>query len=96
MEQVWFSGSHADVRGHLLGHEAARPLANIPLIWMMEHAVRHGLRLPETWRDGLLTNAKAPSVGMSRRLGRFIWVHAKRQVKLSCFDWIHPSVSDRN
>ena len=96
MEQVWFSGSHADVGGHLLGHEAARPLSNIPLIWMMEHAERHGLRLPETWRDGLHINAKAPSVGMSRGLGRFIWVRAKRQVKLSSFEWIHPSVSDRN
>ena len=96
MEQVWFSGSHADVGGHLLGHEAARPLSNIPLIWMMEHAERHGLRLPETWREGLHINAKAPSVGMSRGFGRFIWVRAKRQVKLSSFEWIHPSVSDRN
>ena len=96
MEQVWFSGSHADVGGHLLGQETARPLANIPLIWMMEHAERHGLRLPETWREGLHINAKASSVGMSRGFGRFIWVRAKRQVKLSSFEWIHPSVSDRN
>lgn len=96
MEQVWFSGSHADVGGHLLGQETARPLANIPLIWMMEHAERHGLRLPETWREGLHINAKASSVGMSRGFGRFIWVRAKQQVKLSSFEWIHPSVSDRN
>ena len=96
MEQVWFSGSHADVGGHLLGQETARPLANIPLIWMMEHAERHGLRLPETWREGLHINAKASSVGMSRGFGRFIWVRAKQQVKLSSFAWIHPSVSDRN
>ena len=96
MEQVWFSGSHADVRGHLLGQETARPSANIPLIWMMEHAERHDLRLPETWREGLHINAKASSVGMSRGFGRFIWVRAKRQVKLSSFEWIHPSVSDRN
>ena len=96
MEQVWFSGSHADVRGHLLGQETARSLANIPLIWMMEHAERHGLRLPETWREGLHINAKASSVGMSRGFGRFIWVRAKRQVKLSSFECIHPSVSDGN
>ena len=63
---------------------------------MMEHAERHGLRLPETWRGGLHTNAKVPSVGMSLGLGRFIWVRAKRQVKLSIFKWIYPSVSDRN
>ena len=96
MEQVWFSGSHADVGGHLLGHEAARSLSNIPLIWMMEHAERHGLRLPEAWRKGLHINAKAPSLGMSRGWGRLIWVPAKRHVKLSSFEWIHPSVSDRN
>ena len=83
-------------RGHLLGHEAARPLSNIPLICMMEHAECHGLRLPETWRDGLQINAKAPSVGMSRGFGQFIWVRSERQVKLSSFEWIHPSVSDRN
>ena len=65
MEQVWFSGSHVDIGGHLLGHETARPLSNIPLIWMMEYAERHGLHLPEAWRKGLHINAKAPSVGMS-------------------------------
>ncbi|NDD42832.1 MAG: hypothetical protein EBZ27_09460 [Rhodobacteraceae bacterium] len=82
--------------GHLLGHETARPLSIVPLIWMMEHAERHGLRLPEAWRKGLHINAKAPSLGMSRGWGRFIWVLAKRHVKLSSFEWIHPSVSDRN
>ena len=75
---------------------AARPLSNIPLIWMMKHSERHGPRLPEAWRVGLHINAKAPSVGMSLGLGRFIWVRAKRKVKLSSFEWIHPSVSDRN
>lgn len=96
MEQVWFSGSDADVGGHLLGDESARPLSNIPLIWMMKHSERHGPRLPEAWREGLHINAKAPSVGMLLGLGRFIWVRAKRKVKLSSFEWIHLSVSDRN
>jgi len=96
MEQVWFSCTHGDIGGHLLGHEPARPLSNIPLIWMMEHAERHGLDLPKNWRDGLEVDPKAPSVGTTRGWGRFIWVRAKRQVKLSSFEWIHPSVSDRN
>ena len=39
----------------------------------MEHAERHGLRLPEALRNGLHINAKAPSVGMSPGLGRLIW-----------------------
>ena len=72
MEQVWFSGYDADVGGHLLGDESARPLSNIPLIWMMKHSEPHGPRLPEAWREGLHINAKAPSVGMSLGLGRFI------------------------
>lgn len=96
MQQVWFSGSHADVGGHLLGEEEARPLSNIPLIWMMEHAERHGLQLPTDWRDGLHVDPNAPSVGMSRGLRRLIWVRMKRKVKPSYFEWIHPSVSERN
>ena len=71
--------------GHLLGQEAARPLVNIPLIWMMKHTERHGLRLPEAWRVGRHINTKAPSVGMSRGFGRLIWVRAKPQVIFSSF-----------
>ena len=81
---------------HLLGQETARRLSNIPLIWIMKHAERHALRLPETWRECLHLNANAPSVGMSRWLGRLIWVWVKRQVKLSNFEWIHPLVLDGN
>ena len=61
-----FQGPMRMSGGICWGMKQARPLINIPLIWMMEHAERHGLRLPETWREGLHINAKAPSVGMSR------------------------------
>ena len=50
MEQVWFSGSHADIGGYFLGHKTARTVSNVPLIWMMEHAERHGLLLPQIMR----------------------------------------------
>ena len=96
IEQMWFSGSHVAIGGIFRGHEIARPLSNTPMIWMMEHAERHGLRLPEALRNGLHINANAQNVGKSRGLGRLIWLLAKRQVKLSSFKWIHPSVSDRN
>ncbi|TMV52408.1 DUF2235 domain-containing protein, partial [Thioclava sp. BHET1] len=36
VEQVWFRGTHGDVGGMLGGFHAARPLANIPLVWMLE------------------------------------------------------------
>ena len=52
--------------GAFVGHEAARPLSNIPLIWMMENAERHGLCLLAAWRERLHIKAKAPSGGMSR------------------------------
>ena len=35
VEQVWFSGSHVAIGGIFWGHEIARPLSNIPVIWMM-------------------------------------------------------------
>ncbi len=35
VEQVWFRGAHGDVGGMLSGFDAARPLANIPLVWML-------------------------------------------------------------
>ena len=85
-----------EYQGNVFGHETAQPLSNIPLIWMMEHAERHGLRQPKAWRDGLHINATTQTIGMSRGLGRLIWLLSKRQVKLSSFKWNHPSVSDRN
>ena len=55
---------------------------------MMEHAERHGLRLPEGWREGLHINATAQTVGMSLWVGATHLVALKRQVKLSSFKWI--------
>ena len=78
------------IGGIFWGHEIARPWSNIPMIWMMEHAERHGLRLPEALRNGLHINANAQNVGTSRGLGRLIRLLAKRQVKLSSFNgFIH-------
>ena len=42
VEQRWFRGCHADIGGQLNGHEAGRPLANIPLVWMLDHAAARG------------------------------------------------------
>lgn len=41
IKQVWFCGMHTDVGG---GYEEQK-LSNIPLIWMKEMAVKHGLLL---------------------------------------------------
>lgn len=41
LQQVWFCGMHTDVGG---GYEQ-QALSDIPLIWMRDEAVRHGLRI---------------------------------------------------
>ena len=44
------SRRHGDVGGQLGGFHAARPLSNIPLVWMLERAETCGLALPPGWR----------------------------------------------
>ena len=41
IKQVWFCGMHTDVGG---GYQE-QTLSDIPLVWMMQHAVGHGLRI---------------------------------------------------
>lgn len=80
IEQVWFRGSHADIGGQLDGFEAARPLANIPLVWMLGRAAAQGLPLPAGWRAGLPCDPTAPSVGSWRGWGRAFLLRAPRTV----------------
>lgn len=63
VEQVWFRGNHADVGGNLGGFHAARPLSNIPLVWMLEKLETHGVALPEGWRAQFPRDVTAPSTG---------------------------------
>ena len=50
VEQVWFAGVHSDVGGSY----KERELSNITLIWMLENAQKHGLKLKAGWRDELV------------------------------------------
>jgi hypothetical protein len=43
--QVWFAGVHSDVGGWY----DQRGLSDITLIWMLENAEKHGLRLKPKW-----------------------------------------------
>lgn len=91
VEQVWFRGAHSDVGGQLQGFEAARPLANIPLVWMLERAERLGLGLPPDWRAGLPTDPAAPSVGTVRGWGKAFLLRARRRVGGDPSEAIHES-----
>lgn len=45
--QVWFAGVHSDVGGWY----EQRGLSDIALVWMLENAQKHGLRLREGWKE---------------------------------------------
>lgn len=94
MEQMWFRGSHGDIGGQLNGFEAARPLSNIPLVWMLEKAEALDLRLPEGWRDRFYCDATAPSVGTNGHWGRIFVSRWKRKIGRDPSEKIHVSVPD--
>lgn len=92
LEQVWFKGAHADVGGHLMGYDKARPLANIPLVWMLDKAEGCGLPLPDGWRARFPRDAEAPSVGTWRNWGKLFWQRRPRVIGKDPSETIHPSV----
>jgi uncharacterized protein (DUF2235 family) len=95
LEQAWFRGAHGDVGGHIGDFQAARPLSNIPLIWLLERAETCGLPLPENWRDRFPTDAKAPAFG-ARRRGAWLFLWRKKRSHLSDpSEYIHPSAQDQ-
>jgi uncharacterized protein (DUF2235 family) len=93
LEQVWFRGAHGDVGGQLFGYEAARPLANIPLVWMMDKVAGCGIALPEGWRDRFVQDATAPSVGTIGGWGMLFILRKKRVVVADASEHIHASAA---
>ena len=91
VEQVWFRGCHGDIGGQIDRHEAARPLANIPLVWMLERLERCGLTLPDDWRAGFPCDPQAPSVGSWRGWGKAFILRAPRVVGRDPSESIHES-----
>ena len=93
VEQVWFRGSHGDVGGQLSGFDAARPLANIPLVWMLERLERCDVALPQGWRARFGVDAEAPSVGTWRGWGKIFLIRARRHPGRDMSERLHESVA---
>jgi uncharacterized protein (DUF2235 family) len=95
VEQMWFPGTHGDVGGQLGGYEAARPLSNIPLVWMLERAQMAGLPLPEGWAQRFPRDATAPMLGTFRGNGRFFVSRRGRVMMQDPSEKLHDSVELR-
>ncbi len=91
VEQVWFRGTHGDIGGQLGGLEAARPLANIPLVWILGKAEACGLSLPEGWRSLFPCDPDAPSIGTMRGWGKLFVLRRKRVVCADPSERLHPT-----
>ncbi len=93
IEQVWFPGAHGDVGGHLGGFEAARPRANLSLLWMLDRAEAAGLPLPADWRAGIAADAGAPSVGTWRGWGCLFLLRSRRPALRDPSERLHPAAA---
>ena len=92
VKQVWFRGTHADIGGQLNGFDAARPLANIPLVWMLEQLEACDLPLPDGWRTRFPQDVDAPSVGSWGRWGWLFLSRRRRIVLADPSEHLHASV----
>ncbi|MCP5074393.1 MAG: DUF2235 domain-containing protein [Rhodobacteraceae bacterium] len=92
LEQAWFRGSHSDIGGHVGKHPQARPLSNIPLVWMLERAAVCGLVLPEGWAARFPCDVNAPAVGNTRGIARFFLLRNSRLIGEKPGEYIHASV----
>lgn len=93
MEQVWFKGSHGDIGGHVGGYFACRPLANIPLVWMLDRLEMCNVPLPEGWRTRFPQDITAPSVGSWRGWNKIFWRRKRRIIGKCRSESLHPSVN---
>ena len=92
VEQVWFRGAHGDIGGQLGDHQAARPLANIPLVWMLDRAEGLGLPLPPNWRLRFPCSAEVPMLGTWTSWGKFFLFRARRRPGSDRSEVVHHSV----
>ena len=91
VQQVWFRGGHSDVGGQVGTYPAARPLANIPLVWMLERAETVGLHLPAGWRGRFPCDPSAPMLGTTRGWAKIFLLRRPRVVGRDPSEMIHPT-----
>ncbi len=93
IEQVWFRGSHGDVGGQVAGVAACRPLANIPLVWMLDRLEACKLPLPDGWRDRFPCDVDAPSIGTWRGWNKLFLLRRRREVGRDPSERLHETIA---
>jgi len=91
VEQMWFRGAHADIGGQIGSFQAARPLANIPLVWMLERMEACGILLPKGWAARFPRDPDAPMVGIWRGFGAVFLLRKRRIAGRDPSEHFHPS-----
>lgn len=93
VQQVWFRGCHSDIGGNLGDYDVARPLANIPLVWMLEKLADCGVPLPEDYHAQFVTDPQAPAVGSYRGWSKlFLW-RRRRVIGQDASETLHPTAA---
>lgn len=93
MEQVWFRGNHADIGGQVWEFPLSRPLANIPLVWMLDRLERCGVPFPAGWSDRFPQDVTAPSVGSWRGWAKIFLSRRRRFVGRDQSEALHESIA---
>lgn len=91
VQQVWFRGSHGDVGGQVGIFPQARPLANIPFVWMAERAEAVGLDLPPGWAARFPCDPDAPMMGTTRGWAKVFLLRRPRIVGRDPSESVHPT-----
>ncbi len=94
IEQVWFRGTHGDIGGQLNGFHAARPLSNIPLVWMLGRIEGCGIALPDGWQARFETDPDAPSVGTWRDWAKIFLIRGARTIGRDRSERLHETVAE--
>ena len=76
------------------GFIAARPLSNIPLVWMLDRAETVGLPLPPRWQARFPCDPSAPACGTWRGSGKAFLLRHRRRIGHDRSEHIHPSVAE--
>jgi uncharacterized protein (DUF2235 family) len=73
--QVWFAGVHSDIGGYYV----ERGLSDIAMLWLLDNAEKHGLRLEPGWRESLKPDP-LDTLHVSRKGMWKVWPPAPRKI----------------